>query len=706
MVEQPGLFKESELSSNDSKRRRQQDNERRRRKAEKRIQELRELIRLHDYYYYVEAQPRISDREYDALFEELKRLESEFPDLVTPDSPTQRVSGEPLKEFPHVHHRIPMLSLNNTYSRDELREFDRRVREGLEGEPYQYVAELKYDGVSVSLHYQDGVFVLGATRGDGVTGDDITQNLRTIRSLPLRVQTVQYHSVPLRTFEVRGEIYLLVEDFLRLNREREEAGERPFVSPRNLAAGTLKLLDPREVAKRPLRLVCYYLLTDEVELQFQSENLQLLKEMGFPTDPHWKVCETLQDVFAYIDYWETAREQLPFQIDGIVLKVDSLRQQQRLGTIARAPRWAIAYKYEAKKATTILRDITLQVGRTGKVTPVAELEPVFLAGSTISRATLHNADYIAKLDIRIGDTVIVERGGEVIPKITGVVLEKRPSTAKPFVFTACPCPHRQPLYRPPGEVDYYCDHPECPWQIRRRIEHFASRRAMDIEGLGERSVDQLVTAGFLRTIADIYDLHRHRDELVRLERWGEKSVENLLTAIESSKRRPYHRFLYALGIRFVGEEIAKILAAAFPSIDSLAQASQEELTSIQGIGERIADSVYRFFRDSHQREILERLRRAGLPLAAEHLTHPVQATGFFAGKTFVFTGELAAMPRERARAEIERRGGRVTDSVSRRTDYLIVGANPGSKLQKARQLGIPQLDEEKFLALLAENPVA
>ncbi|MCS6966600.1 MAG: NAD-dependent DNA ligase LigA, partial [Candidatus Kapabacteria bacterium] len=566
--------------------------------AERRVQELRELIRLHDYYYYVEAQPRISDREYDALFHELRQLEAEFPELVTADSPTQRVGGEPLKEFAHVQHRVPMLSLDNTYSREDVREFDRRVREALKGEPYRYVAELKYDGVSVSLHYRDGSFVLGASRGDGYTGDDITQNLRTIRGLPLRVQSVRHQGKLLHTFEVRGEVYLLVEDFLQLNREREQAGERPFANPRNLAAGTLKLLDPREVAKRPLRLVCYYLFTDDVPLQLHSENLHLLRQMGFPTDPHWKVCATLNEVFAYIDHWEEAREELPFQIDGIVLKVDSLFQQQRLGTIARAPRWAIAYKYEAKKATTILKNIVLQVGRTGKVTPVAELEPVFLAGSTVSRATLHNADYIAKLDLRIGDTVVVEKGGEVIPKVSNVVLEGRPPEAKPYHFpTLCPCPNQSLLYQPPGEVDYYCEHPECPWQIRRRIEHFASRRAMDIEGMGKRVVDQLVSAGFLCNIADIYELHRYREQLLSLERWGEKSVDNLLRAIEASKRRPYHRLLFALGIRFVGEETAKILAEAFPSIDHIAHASIEELTSIHGVGERIAASVHHFFHD-------------------------------------------------------------------------------------------------------------
>jgi DNA ligase (NAD+) len=677
----------------------------RRARAARRIEELRELIRLHDYYYYVEAQPRISDEEYDALFAELKRLEAEFPELVTPDSPTQRVGGAPLEGFAHVEHRVPMLSLDNTYSREEVIEFDRRVRELLGGQPYRYVAELKYDGVSVSLHYRDGAFVLGASRGDGFVGDDITQNVRTIRGLPLRVRPVEYKGVPLRSFEVRGEVYVLIEDFLRLNREREEAGERPFANPRNFAAGTLKLLDPREVARRPLRLVCYYLLSDEVELEWQSENLRLLRQLGFPTDQHWQLCHTLEEVFAYIDRWERERDRLPFQIDGIVLKVDSLRQQQLLGTVARAPRWAIAYKYQAKRATTVLRDIVLQVGRTGIVVPVAELEPVFLAGSTISRATLHNADYIAALDLRIGDTVIVEKGGEVIPKITGVVLERRPPGAQPYEFPAvCPCPNQQPLYRPPGEVHYYCDHPECPWQIRRRIEHFASRRAMDIEGMGERVVDQLVSLGFLRNIADIYDLFRYREQLVRLERWGERSVDNLLQAIERSKQRPYPRVLFALGIRYVGEETAKLLAQAFPSIDQLARASVEELTAVYGIGERTADSVVRYFRDPRNREILERLRRAGLQF---ELSKPTARTarGAFAGKTFVLTGELASMTREQARQEIEARGGRVSSSVSRRTDVLIVGARPGSKLQEAQKLGIPTWDEEEFLRHLRESPV-
>jgi DNA ligase (NAD+) len=677
----------------------------RRARAARRIEELRELIRLHDYYYYVEAQPRISDEEYDALFAELKRLEAEFPELVTPDSPTQRVGGAPLEGFAHVEHRVPMLSLDNTYSREEVIEFDRRVRELLGGQPYRYVAELKYDGVSVSLHYRDGAFVLGASRGDGFVGDDITQNVRTIRGLPLRVRPVEYKGVPLRSFEVRGEVYVLIEDFLRLNREREEAGERPFANPRNFAAGTLKLLDPREVARRPLRLVCYYLLSDEVELEWQSENLRLLRQLGFPTDQHWQLCHTLEEVFAYIDRWERERDRLPFQIDGIVLKVDSLRQQQLLGTVARAPRWAIAYKYQAKRATTVLRDIVLQVGRTGIVVPVAELEPVFLAGSTISRATLHNADYIAALDCASAIPSLwrrAERSSRRSPALCwSGVLRGRSRMSSPQ------CVRVRTSSRstvPPGEVHYYCDHPECPWQIRRRIEYFASRRAMDIEGMGERVVDQLVSLGFLRNIADIYDLFRYREQLVRLERWGERSVDNLLQAIERSKQRPYPRVLFALGIRYVGEETAKLLAQAFPSIDQLARASVEELIAVYGIGERTADSVVRYFRDPRNREILERLRRAGLQF---ELSKPTARTarGAFAGKTFVLTGELASMTREQARQEIEARGGRVSSSVSRRTDVLIVGARPGSKLQEAQKLDIPTWDEEEFLRHLRESPV-
>lgn len=670
-------------------------------KARKRIEQLRTLIRQYDYAYYVEAQPLISDRDYDKLFAELVELERQYPDLITPDSPTQRVGGEPLSEFAHVQHRRPMLSLANTYTQEEVLDFDRRVREALENEPYQYCCELKFDGVAISLHYRQGRFVLGATRGDGFTGDDITQNLRTIRSLPLVVQPVTIEGIELTDFEVRGEVYMLRRDFERLNRARIEAGERPFANPRNLTAGTLKLLDPREVAKRPLQLVCYYLDTSQVSLQRQSDNLELLSRLGLPTSQHWRRCPTIEDVFDYIAEWEEKRHLLPFDIDGVVVKVDSLAQQELLGTVARSPRWAIAYKYEAEQARTILKGITLQVGRTGVVTPVAELEPVFLAGSTISRATLHNPSFIEQLDLRIGDTVYIEKGGEVIPKVVGVDLSARPADATPWRMPdRCPCPHKSKLHRPSGEVNYYCESPACPWQIRRRIEHFASRHAMDIEGLGEKVVAELVEAGFLKTVADVYDLHRRQHELVNRPGWGKKRVQNLLDAIEQSKQQPFHRVLYALGIRHVGEETAKLLARHFGSLDAICSASEEKLQAIPEIGPRIADSIRTFCKDPEEQRIIRRLKQAGLHFHQDHTTqtsHPLE------GMTFVFTGELNAMPRSKAQELVESLGGRTSSSVSKATSYLVVGRQPGSKFAKAQQLGIPILDEQQFLSLLRQH---
>lgn len=666
--------------------------------ARERIEQLRTLIRQYDYAYYVEAQPLISDRDYDKLFAELVELERQYPDLITPDSPTQRVGGEPLSEFAHVQHRRPMLSLANTYTRGEVLDFDRRVREALGNEPYQYCCELKFDGVAVSLHYRHGRFVLGASRGDGITGDDITQNLRTIRMLPLVVEPVIVEGIELTDFEVRGEVYMLRRDFERLNRERIEAGERPFANPRNLTAGTLKLLDPRQVAKRPLHLVCYYLDTDQVPLQRQSDNLELLHRLGLPTSQHWRRCPTIEDVFDYIAEWDEKRHHLPFVIDGIVVKVDSLAQQERLGSVARSPRWAIAYKYEAEQARTILKSITLQVGRTGVVTPVAELEPVFLAGSTISRATLHNASFVEQLDLRIGDTVYVEKGGEVIPKVVGVDLRARQAKAKPWQMPAqCPCPHKSKLHRPPDEVNYYCESPACPWQIRRRIEHFASRHAMDIEGLGEKVIAELVEAGFLETVADIYDLHHHKHELLCRSGWGEKRVQNLLDAIEQSKQQPFHRVLYAIGIRHVGEETAKLLARHFGSFDAICSASEQELQAIPEIGPRIAESIRTFCSDPEEQRIIQRLKHAGLRFHQEHTKQTLRP---LEGMTFVFTGELDSMPRSKAQELVESLGGRTSASVSKATSYVVVGREPGSKFAKAQQLGIRILDEQEFLSLL------
>lgn len=663
------------------------------------LEYLRAEIRRHDFLYYTEAAPEIDDREYDTLFQRLLDLEKQYPDLVTPDSPTQRVGGEPLKEFRNVLHEIPMLSLGNTYSEEEVRDFHRRVVEGLDGGTPRYAAELKYDGVAISLRYRNGVFTLGVTRGDGEKGDDITQNLRTIRTIPLAIKPVSVGGVTLQDFEVRGEIFMLKEDFLTINREREENGEKTFANPRNLTAGTLKLQDPKEVARRPLKIVCYYLYTKEVRLESHSDNMRLLRDMGFPTGD-LRVCGSIDDVFGYIEHWHEHRESLPFFIDGIVIKVDSMRQQDVLGMIARSPRWAIAYKFEAEKARTLLREISFQVGRTGVVTPVAELKPVFLAGSTVSRATLHNADYITTLDVRTGDTVIVEKGGDVIPKVSGFVAELRPQDSEPFVFPdTCPCPLQNSLHRPDGEANYYCDHAQCPWQLRRRITHFTSRNAMDIEGLGEKVVDRFVELGYLRTIADIYDLPQRRADMETLERWGTRSTENLLQAIEVSKQQPFARVLFALGIRFVGEGVAKILARNFASMDALAAASKEELIAIHEIGGRIADSIVAFFAEQDEREVVQRLQSAGLQFEREESDAPVFAP-IFEGKTFVLTGELPTMTRKEAADAIEARGGKVSGSVSKKTSFVVAGENAGSKLDKARELGVAVIGEEELKGMM------
>jgi len=659
-----------------------------------RVEELRRQIREHDYRYYVLAEPIISDFEYDMLMRELIELERQYPELVTPDSPTQRVGGAPTKEFPTVTHLVPMLSLNNAFTIEEIRDFDRRVAELLEGEKYRYVAELKFDGVAVRLKYENGILVLGATRGDGVQGDDITNNIKTIRSIPLRLINPDEKFL---NIEVRGEVYMNKVDFEKLNEERERLGEKIFANPRNATAGTLKLQDPKLVAQRPLRFFAYYLMAEGVELESHYENLQILKRLGFPVCEHVKLCESIDEVIEFWRYWEERRDELPYEIDGIVVKVDSIRQQEILGAIAKSPRWAIAFKFTPRQAQTKLLGITLQVGRVGTITPVAELQPFPLGGVIITRATLHNEDYIKEKDIRVGDTVIVERSGEVIPKIVGVVLEKRPPDAVPFVFPKnCPvC--GGPIERPAGEANYYCENPECPAQVRARIEHFASRGAMDIEGLGEAIVDKLVTLGFLKNYADIYDLHKHKAKLVRIEGFGEKSVQNLLNSIENSKKQPFHRVLYALGIRYVGSETAKLLADAFGSIDKLMNASVEQISSVYGIGPRIAESVYKFFHDERNLELIKRLKEAGLNFEVKP---EEKAKKKLAGKTFVFTGTLKNFTREEAKEKVEELGGKVSNSVSRKTDYVVVGENPGSKYDKARQLGVKIITEEEFLELI------
>lgn len=671
-----------------------------------RMEQLREQIRRADYAYYVEAAPILDDREYDRMFEELNALERQHTNLITPDSPTQRVGGEPLKEFRTVQHSQPMLSLQNTYNREEVLDFDRRVRELLEGKPYEYWCDLKYDGVAMSLRYTDGALTLGVTRGDGISGDDITQNVRTIHTIPLRVHSVKLsNGQELRNFEVRGEVFMANTDFVRVNEEREANGEKLYANPRNLTAGTLKLQDPREVMKRPLQFAAYFLAPDDGGLRSQEESMRLLREMGFPTALHSRLCPQLEDVFAFLDEWENRRETLPFQTDGAVIKVNSLQQQFELGAVGRFPRWAFAYKYESKKAQTRLNTIFLQIGRTGVATPVADLEPVLLAGSTISRATLHNADYITDLDIRAGDTVIVEKGGDVIPKVSGFVPELRPQESLPFTFPhECPCSHKQALKRYDGEAAYYCEFAACPSQVRGRIEHWASRKAMDIEGLGEKVVDQLVQEGLLTTVADVYRLREQRERLLGLERWAEKRVDNLLQGIEASKESPFAKVLFGIGVRFVGEETAKILAEHFGSMERLISATKDDFVQVFGIGERTAGAIALWFQNPDNQALVRDLEREGLSMKHEgrviaDVVTPVQ------GKTFVITGTLPTMKRDEAKDLIQRYGGKVAGSVSKKTDFVLAGEEAGSKLEKAQELGVQVISEAELLAMV-QQPVA
>jgi DNA ligase (NAD+) len=586
-----------------------------------------------------------------------------------------------------------MLSLANSYTRDEVLDFDRRVREGLGIDSVSYVCELKYDGVAMSLTYENGVLVMGATRGDGERGDDVTANVRTIRSIPLSLATSD-----IRNAVVRGEVYMLEKTFLEINQRAEEAGDKRYANPRNLTAGTLKQKDSAMAASRKLEFVAYYLETSDRTITTHADSITTLAEMGFVTGRSVQTCATIDEVLQFIDRWDSERDTLPFQIDGIVVKVNTIAHQRELGAVARSPRWAFAYKYEAQKARTTLLDITLQVGRTGVVTPVAELQPTLLAGSTISRATLHNEDFVQELGLCVGDTVVIEKGGDVIPKVSGVDTSARADDAQPWSMPHhCPCPRNAALHRPEGEANWYCDDGQCPWQLRRRLEHFASRDAMDIDGLGERAIDQFITAGLLTSIADIYTLAERRDDILQLDRWAPKSVDRLLAGIEASKNQPYARVLFALGIRFVGEGVAKILARAFPSIDMLLAATHEQLTSVHEIGSAIAASVIEFAADPAARALVANLRAAGLQVEGQA---PTLLSNAFEGKTFVVTGELTSMSRNEAHSAIEARGGKAAGSVSKKTTYVVAGANAGSKLAKATELGVPVLDEDAFRSLL------
>ena len=666
--------------------------------AKQEIERLRKLINQYDYEYYVLVQPSISDYEYDMLMKKLEALEAQFPELKTPDSPTQRVSGQPTKEFPVVRHRKPMLSLSNTYNEAEIRDFDRRVRSLLEpDEPYEYVCELKIDGVAMSLIYENGLLSRAVTRGDGEQGDDVTNNVKTIRSIPLSLKP---DNPVYLNIEVRGAIYYPKKEFQKLNEERIAAGEPPFANPRNSAAGTLKLQDSRIVAKRPLRMFCYYLdgLEDgQLPLKTHFEALEMLRQLRFPVNPHARLCKTVDEVIAFWKEWETKRESLPYEIDGVVVKVNSFEQQARLGTTAKSPRWAIAFKFTTEQVETVLEDIQWQVGRTGIVTPVAHLKPVQLLGTVVKRATLHNIDEIERLDVRIGDTVVIEKGGEIIPKIIRVVKEKRPPESRPYQAPK-ECPVCQsPLVRPEGEVALVCENVGCPAQVAGKVAHFASRKAMDIEGLGEKVVTLLLENGLIKDYGDLYYLKA--EDIAQLERMGEKSANNLIAAIEESKNRPLARLIFGLGIRYVGEGAAKLLASHFHSLDALMKADKSTLAEIDGIGEKTAESIRDFFDTPSNIDIIEKLRRAGLKFS-ETPSEPTATNPNISGKTFVFTGALSHFTREEAEEMVEKLGGKASKSVSKKTDYVVAGSDAGSKLAKAKQLGVKVLSEAEFLALI------
>ncbi len=660
----------------------------------KRIAELRGEIRRHDRLYYVEARPEIDDHEYDRLYRELRDLEEKHPEFVTADSPTQRVAGEPLETLRSVVHSSQLLSLDNTYSWEELLEWRDKAARALGREPSAYVAELKIDGLSVVLTYEKGELVLAATRGDGQRGDDVTTNVRTIRSIPLVL------SEPVDLLEVRGEVYLPHRSFERINREKDEAGEPPFANPRNASAGTLRMLDSRVVAKRGLDAFLYQVARidwpGESLPKSQAESLRLLARLGFRPNPAWKRETTLEELEPFLDEWETKRREIGFDIDGMVIKVDPLDEQRELGSTGRSPRWAVAYKYRAEAAETILQSVEVQVGRTGVLTPVAHLAPVRLAGTTVTRSTLHNFDEVARLGLHEGDTVVVEKGGEVIPKVVRVLGEKRPEGAR-----AVEAPERCPAcgneaVRFEGEVAWRCVNSACPAVVRESLRHFVRRGAMNIEGLGDERIDQLVDAGLLTDVASIYDLTV--DALEPLERWGKKSAENLVEQLERSRGNELRRLIFGLGVRFVGEKGAKILATEFASLDELAEVDEERLTAIREVGPETAASIRAWFGRSGNRHLIERLRERGVSLRAlpSETRSPDAAGSAVFGKTCVLTGSLSRWSRDEATAALERLGAKVTGSVSKKTDFVIAGEEAGSKLEKAKSLGVKVLNEEEF----------
>ena len=660
----------------------------------KKINLLREKLTDADYKYYVLDNPDIGDLEYDMLMKELEAIESSHPELITSESPTQRVSGEPTKKFAVVIHNIPMLSLANSYNFEDLIDFDNRIKNLIPDEKYEYVCELKFDGLAVSLKYKNGKLFQAATRGDGTKGDDITNNIKTIKSIPLSVKSKE-----LNNFEVRGEVFIKKDDFKKINEEQELRGEKLFANARNTAAGTLKQKDNKAVASRPLNIFIYYLKTEDIKLISHFDNLENLKKLKFPVNTYSKKVKSIEDVKSFCDEIETLREKLPYEIDGVVIKINLLSQQDRIGSVAKSPRWAIAYKFKAKEQVTKLKAITLQVGRVGTITPVAELEPVFLAGSTISRATLHNFDEIERKNIRVGSYVKIEKGGDVIPKVTGIDEEKTPKNLPVFILPkVCPVCNSK-LEKPQEEVNYYCTNYFCPAQVQGRIEHFVQRDAMEIEGLGTSIIEVFIKNGFLKDITDIYKLKEYKKELTNLERFGEKSISNILNSIEESKNKSFDKVLFAIGIRHIGERTAKILSKHFGSIEKLENANEEEIGSVYEIGPKIAKSIFDFFRENKNRLLVEKLKKYGLKFEIEK-NDESKLNENFKLKIFVLTGTLENYSRDKASEIIEKLGGRVTSSVSKKTDFILAGSDAGSKLEKAKKLGVIILDEKTFEQML------
>jgi DNA ligase (NAD+) len=666
-------------------------------KIEKKIEALREKIRHHEYRYYVLDDPEISDADFDALMNELKRIEAEHPELVTPDSPTQRVGGKPREGFVKAKHSSPMLSLDNAYSEEELRDWERRVHELSGQTDLEYMCELKLDGMSLALVYSDGRLERGITRGDGSVGEDVTLNVRTVRSIPLSIPKDKLKKAGISAdFEVRGEMLMPLAAFRKLNEERERQGLATFANPRNFTAGTVRQLEPSITAQRRMDFFAYLLLKDgQTFVDRQSKAMDALELAGFKVNPNRKLAKNLDEVWKFIQSWEAKRDSLPYEIDGIVIKVDRTAWQRELGFTGKAPRWAIAYKFAARGAVTQIEDIVPQVGRTGKLTPVAWLKPVPIGGTTVSRATLHNMDFIEQLGVKIGDWVEVERGGDVIPKVVKVVDDKEhPRGNKLFEMPEhCPVCGGN-VVRTPGEADHRCVNANCPAKLQGTILHFASRHVMDIDGLGEVLVNQLHERGLVKNVADLYKLTK--DDLLQLERMGEKSAENVLAEIEASKKLPLERVIYGLGIRFVGERTAQFLAEHFGSLDAIMKASAEELEEVNEVGPRIAESIVEFFGDEHNRKLVSDLRKAGLMFTGQKKEKGTK----LAGKTFVLTGTLARHTRDEAKKLIEDAGGRVSGSVSKKTDYVVAGSDAGSKLDKARELGVGVIGEEELEGLV------